>query len=107
MLAEPGGAGYEAGLGAVCDLELGKDGGDVVAYGLLAEEEDRGNLGVCLSLGEQFEDLELTIGELRECGTGVDRGWSREKPLQPFGDLGAEDRLAVCDGPLTKGASFN
>ena len=66
LLSESGGSRYEAGLGAVGDLELREDRRDVVADGLLAEEELGGDLCVRPPLGEQLQDLELSVGELRK-----------------------------------------
>jgi hypothetical protein len=51
-LSEPSGPSDEARLLAIGDLEFGEDAGDVVADGLLAEEELCGDLGVAESLGE-------------------------------------------------------
>jgi hypothetical protein len=56
-VSESGGAGDEAGFGAVGDLEFGENAGDVVADRLLAEEEFGGDLSVAEPFGEQVEDL--------------------------------------------------
>ena len=97
-VSESGGAGDEARLRAIGDLELGEDAGDVVADGLLAEEEACGDLGVAPSLGEQLEYFELAFGELREGVAGVG-GWRcGEVALQPGCDAWAENCLAVGDG---------
>ena len=54
------------GLGAVGDLQLGEDVGDVVPYGLRAEGELPGDGGVGMSFGDEVEDLALAFGEGRE-----------------------------------------
>ena len=61
LLSESGGSRYEAGLGAVGDLELREDRRDVVADGLLAEEEPRGDVCVRPALGEQLQDLQFSV----------------------------------------------
>jgi hypothetical protein len=58
------------GPGAVGDLEFGEDVGDVVAYGLQAEEELFGDLLVIVSGGDEVQDLALAVGELGEDGSG-------------------------------------
>src|SRR5215218_4218929 len=64
--AKPGLAGADDGLGAVGDLQLGEDVRDVVAYGLGAQVEAPGDLGVRLVACYEPQDLVLTLGELGE-----------------------------------------
>src|SRR5919112_407194 len=51
----------------VGNLQLGEDVGDVVAYGLGADKQACGDLGVGVALGYEIEDLYLARGELGEC----------------------------------------
>jgi hypothetical protein len=61
-VSHPGFTGADDGLGAVGDLELGKDVGDVVADGLLAQVQLFGDLGVRLVAGDEIQDLALAVG---------------------------------------------
>src|SRR6478736_5386933 len=91
-------AGEESGLCAVGDLEFREDGGDVVSNGFLAQEELGRYRGVALVLREELKDFEFPVGELRERKIRVSGGWCGEEVLEPVGDPGAEDRLAVGNG---------
>ena len=53
-------------LGAVAQVELLQDPGDVGLHGVLADDEARRDLGVREALGEEPEHLELAGGELVE-----------------------------------------
>src|SRR5918998_4687914 len=57
-------AGPDDGVSPVGDLQFGEDVGDVVAYGLGAEVEAGGDLGVGVALGDEVEDLDLTGSQL-------------------------------------------
>ena len=56
-------------------------------------------MGVRPALCEQLEDLELSIGQLRERLPGLGPRCGGKEALQVGGDPGAEDRFAVCDRP--------
>src|SRR5919201_5043141 len=73
LAAEPGLAGPYDRLGAIRDLELGEDVGDVVAHGLRAENEVARDLLVAPPLRDQLEQLALALGQLGE-GLGRARG---------------------------------
>ena len=51
------------GLGAAGDADLAVDGADVGLDGVGAEEGQRGDVGVALALGDQGEDLGLTVAQ--------------------------------------------
>src|SRR5690606_5275726 len=87
-VAEAGLPGQDDGLGAVGDVELEEDVRDVVADGLLAEEEGGGDLGVAAALGDEFEDLAFAFGELGKGGLAR-VGHLGEVGQHPAGDLGA------------------
>ena len=53
-------------MGSVVGLDLGEDVGDVVADRLRAEHELAGDRLVVEPLGDEHEDVELAVGELRE-----------------------------------------
>ena len=104
--AQTGFAGPEDSLRPVGYLQLGEDVGDVVAYGLGADEELPGDFGVRVTLGDEVEDLALAGGEFRKSLPG--RGWrrGREKVREAKGDLDlvypeisiqAEPHVAVVD----------
>jgi hypothetical protein len=57
-------------LGTVGDLEFGEDVGDVVVYGLQAEEELFGDLLVIVPASDEVQDLAREVGELGEDGSG-------------------------------------
>src|SRR5215210_9172396 len=84
-------------MGAVCDLKLGEDVGDVVAYGLRAEEEVSGDLRIAVTPGDEAEDLALAGGELGEGfgGVGPEGG---EEASDAARDLRPEVGLALRDG---------
>src|SRR4051812_33566031 len=94
-VAEARSAGEESGLRAVSDLQLREDGGDVVADGLLAQEELGCNRSVGLVLCQELEDLELPLGQLRKREAGFPGRRRREEVLKPVRDPRAEDCLAV------------
>ena len=60
-LSQAGGAGAQDDLGAVRHLQLADNVRDLVAHGLGAEDEARGDLRVFRTLGEQLEDFALAL----------------------------------------------
>lgn len=59
-------ASSDDGLGAVGNLKLAEDAGNVVADGLRTEVEAVGDLGVGVTGGDQVENLSFTVGEVRK-----------------------------------------
>src|SRR3954469_15407186 len=57
--------GVHDGLHPGVQLELLQDVPHVVLHGVLADEQPLGDLPVVQALGDQLEDLELTLGEPR------------------------------------------
>jgi hypothetical protein len=91
--------GSEDGLGPVGNLELVKDGGDVVADRFGADEETVGDLGVLEALGDEVEDLTFPVAEFRERLRRGGRADLGEEVHEPDGYLRAENGLAVAHGP--------
>ena len=65
-------------MGAVGGLDLGEHVGHVVAHRLRAEHEAAGDRVVVEALGDELEDVELALGELRErpAGRRDRRAWA-------------------------------
>src|SRR3954470_3880145 len=61
--AEPGLAGAASGLFPVVDVELGEDGGDVVADRLRLDEQSLCDGVVAASLCKEAENLPLSVSE--------------------------------------------
>src|SRR5918995_251984 len=97
--SQPGFAGTDDGLGAVRDLKLGEDVGDVIAHGLGAQVEAFGDLGVRLVAGYELQDLVLALGQLGEGVGGLSRVWTREILHEAAGYGRSEDGLAAGDSP--------
>ena len=84
--------GVDDGLGAVAELELLQDAGDVGLDGAIADDEPGGNLGVGESAGEELEHLKFAGGELLELGRRPRRVRAGEEGVdQPPGDLRASN----------------
>src|SRR5579883_1345775 len=69
--------GFEDGAGAVADVELGEDAGDVVLHGALGDVEGARDLAVRVAGGEQAEDLALAGGD--RFGGAVALGLARRR----------------------------
>src|SRR5215218_989153 len=97
-VAQPGFPCPHDRLSTVGYLQLSEDVRYVVADGLLAEVEVRGDLRVAATLSDEVKDLALAVGQFRE-GFGW-RGWlgSSEKVHDPPGNLWPEKDLAVGHG---------
>jgi hypothetical protein len=54
--------GVEDGLGAVVDVELGKDVGDVVLHRLLSDGKLTSDLFVAVTLANEGEHLSFSLG---------------------------------------------
>src|SRR5215203_1492621 len=91
-------AGPDDGVGAVGYLQLGEDVGDVVAYGLGAQVEACGDLGVGVALGDEIEDLYLPDAELGVDVLGGSRFGFGEEVHEASGDLRSEVGFPGCDG---------
>ena len=104
MLGDPG--GERGGLGTPAHAQLGQEVGDVVLDRLLGEEQLRSDLPVGLAVGDQGQDLPLSVGQLVDVvGVGlvasdaVDdpacRGRVDERPSVRHGANGADQLVAV------------
>ena len=65
------------GLGAISDLQLVEDIGDVVADGLAADVQLGGDLAVVCALGDEGQDFALAVGEFGEGGNS----WLRPRTV--------------------------
>ena len=65
-------------MGAVADVQLGQDAGDVPGDRAFANEQGARDLAVAVSSGEQVQPLLLTAGEVKPA---VSRRWpARGRP---------------------------
>src|SRR5207248_60079 len=73
-------SGAHNGLCPISDLELAEDIGDMVLHRLGTQHQLPGNRSIALALGDQVEDLALTLSEVRE-GHGRCRRWERSEVM--------------------------
>src|SRR5690242_20656631 len=90
-------AGADDGLRPVCDLELAKDVGHMVAHGLLAQDETAGDLPIVAPLGNQPQHLPFSVGQVWKFGWVWGLSQRHKVLRQPHGNGWAEDRFAVTD----------
>jgi hypothetical protein len=84
-------------MGAVGNLELAEDAGDVIADRLWTEYQPTSDLGVTQAASDQPQNFALAIGQLRE-RYGRPLPWRREEGRQAARDRRPKERLAACDG---------
>ena len=64
--AQAGFASANDRLGAICQLELVEDAGDVIAHRFGTQVQPLGDLGVFQSLGHQLQDFVFALRQLRK-----------------------------------------
>src|SRR3989442_1265528 len=63
LLTQASFPGADDSLCPVSHLEFAEDIGDIVAHGVMAQDEACGNLSVAVTLGDQVEDFALAHGQ--------------------------------------------
>ena len=89
---DAGFVGEDDGLYPVAEVEFGEDAGDVAFHGGVAEVEVGCDLGIGEAAGEEPEDVEFALAEVRD-GVGEAGGgrWSLAEVFdQAAGDGGCE-----------------
>src|SRR6266566_26028 len=87
----------DGGLGAVGEVQLGQDAGDVGLDGLLADRQGPSDLAVGAAVGQGGQDLPLARGQVVQW-PATDRGLA-DLADQPGGDPGLQHALATGGGP--------